>query len=84
MAINAGEDVGQDNAGGLGKRRPEPQGVSAIRIDARQRVPGDIGIGVDAARQADGVGLDVAAGRGVVVAVSILVQRGLGVVELAP
>ena len=59
-------------------RAPQP-----IRIDPLQRVPAHIGVGVEATRQTDGVGLEVAAGAGVVVAESVVVEPALGVEILA-
>jgi hypothetical protein len=47
------------------------------------RVCPHIGVGVEAAFEADRVGLEVAAEAGVVVAVPVLVEAGLGIEELA-
>ncbi len=45
-----------------------------IWIREAQRIPADIGIGVDPAREADGVAFDIAARSWIVVAESIVMQ----------
>src|SRR5690606_6786701 len=49
-------------------------GPLSIRIDIIDRIAADITIGVDAGREANGIGLQVAAGGGIIVAEVVIVK----------
>src|SRR5690606_34598029 len=73
---NAANDQSTYNGNDHGSKLP-------LRIDIVHRIAADIAVGVDPACKADGIGLQVAAGGGVVVAEVVVVKTRLRLQPLA-